>query len=381
MEEASTPSSTKPIPVFRMMDEQGQVLPGVGDIGVSDEKLIKMYKKMVTLNVMDKILYDAQRQGRISFYMTNYGEEGAAIASAAALDFTDTIYGQYREAGAILWRGFSLNQCMNQCYGNRLDKGAGKQMPVHYGDDTLNYQTISSCLSTQMPQAPGHAYAMKLQNKKSCVMCYFGDGAAQEGDAHAALNFAATLECPVIFFCRNNGFAISTPTKDQYAGDGIASRGVGYGVETYRIDGNDVLAVHKVTSHARRICVEEGRPVLIEAMTYRIGHHSTSDDSSKYRPAVEVKSWNTTNCPIRRLQGLLRDREVWNDESEQQLKDQAREDVLKAFGEAEKELRPSPNVLFTDVYDDMPPHLQKQKDEMWANVKAHPDNYPTDKFE
>ena len=93
-------------------------------------------------------------------------------------------------------------------------------------------------------------------------------------------------------------------------------------METYRIDGNDVLAVHKVTSHARRICVEEGRPVLIEAMTYRIGHHSTSDDSSKYRPAVEVKSWNTTNCPIRRLQGLLRDREVWNDESEQQLKDQ-----------------------------------------------------------
>jgi len=91
-------------------------------------------------------------QGRISFYMTNHGEEGAAIASAAALELTDTIYGQYRETGAILWRGFSLNQCMNQCYGNRLDKGAGKQMPVHYGDDTLNYQTISSCLSTQMPQ-------------------------------------------------------------------------------------------------------------------------------------------------------------------------------------------------------------------------------------
>jgi len=99
----------------------------------------------------------------------------------------------------------------------------------------------------------------------------------------------------------------------------IASRGIGYGVETYRIDGNDVLAIHKVTSHARRICVEEGRPVLIEAMTYRVGHHSTSDDSSKYRPVDEVKTWNLTNCPIKRLQGLLIGKEVWSKKFDEEL--------------------------------------------------------------
>lgn len=117
--------------------------------------------------------------------------------------------------------------------------------------------------------APGYAYGMKMAGSKNCVIVYFGDGAAQEGDCHAAMNFAATLNCPVIFLCRNNGYAISTPVEDQYAGDGIVNRGIGYGMEAIRVDGNDVLAMYNVTKHAKQVCVEEGRPVLIEAMTYR----------------------------------------------------------------------------------------------------------------
>jgi 2-oxoisovalerate dehydrogenase E1 component alpha subunit len=169
----------------------------------------------------------------------------------------------------------------------------------------LNFQTISSPLGTQLPQAVGAAYALKRSDRKACVICYFGDGAASEGDFHAALKYnnsvqlndfsmAATTESPVIFFCRNNGYAISTPTKEQYRGDGIgmlisilpwskASRGHGYGMSTIRIDGNDTLAVYNATKEARRICIEENKPVLIEALTYRVGHHSTSDDSSAYR--------------------------------------------------------------------------------------------------
>ena len=113
-------------------------------------------------------------------------------------------------------------------------------------------------------------------------------GAASEGDAHAAMNFAATLDCPIIFFCRNNGYAISTPTSQQYRGDGIASRGPGYGMPTIRVDGNDILAIYNATRAARQLCLEQQRPVLIEAMTYRVGHHSTSDDSSAYRSVDEV---------------------------------------------------------------------------------------------
>ncbi|KAJ8957254.1 hypothetical protein NQ318_007818 [Aromia moschata] len=186
---------------------------------------------MTLLSNMDKILYESQRQGRISFYMTNYGEEASHIGSAAALNNEDVVYGQYREVGVLLWRGFTLQQFVDQCYGNKDDtSGKGKQMPVHYGSKKLNFVTISSPLGTQMPQAVGSAYA--LRNTNRVVICYFGDGAASEGDAHAAFNFAATLECPVILFCRNNGYAISTPVEEQYKGDGIAARGPSYGIHT-----------------------------------------------------------------------------------------------------------------------------------------------------
>ena len=232
------------------------------------------------LNTMDRVLYESQRQGRISFYMTNYGEEGTHFGSAAALDEQDLVFGQYREAGVLMWRGFTLNEFMNQCYGNIDDPAKGRQMPVHYGSKKFNFVTISSPLATQMPQAVGSAYAFKREYRnrsasgdKECrpriVMCYFGEGAASEGDAHAALNFAATLEVPIIFFCRNNGYAISTPTPEQYRGDGIASRASGYGIPAIRVDGNDILAVYNATKEGRRICLEESKPVLIEAMTYR----------------------------------------------------------------------------------------------------------------
>ncbi len=155
---------------------------------------------MLKLNRMDQVLYDAQRQGRISFYMTNYGEEASHVGSAAALDPKDEIFGQYREAGVLMYRGFSLDDFMNQCYSNELDPGKGRQMPVHYGSKDLHFQTISSPLATQIPQAVGAAYALKLKEANLCVICYFGEGAASEGDFHAALNMAATTGSPVIFF-------------------------------------------------------------------------------------------------------------------------------------------------------------------------------------
>lgn len=249
------------------MDRRGLIINEKDDPKLDKEIILKMYKDMIMLNCMDKILYESQRQGRISFYMTNYGEEATHIGSAAALNLDDVVFGQYREAGVLVWRGYSLPQFMNQCYGNAKDAGKGRQMPVHYGCKELNFMTISSPLTTQMPQAVGAAYALKGQNR--VVIVYFGDGAASEGDAHAAFNFAATLDCPVIFFCRNNGYAISTPTSDQYRGDGIASRGPSYGIDSLRVDGNDVFAVYNATALAKTHAIKHNKPVLIEAMTYR----------------------------------------------------------------------------------------------------------------
>jgi 2-oxoisovalerate dehydrogenase E1 component alpha subunit len=191
------------------------------------------------------------------------------VGSAAAIDPEDMVFGQYREAGVLLWRGYSLSEMINQCCGNHLDAAKGRQMPVHYGSARLNFQTFSSTVATQMPEAPGAAYAFKRAGSRRCVICYFGDGGTSTGDAHVAFNFASTLDCPVIFFCRNNGYAISTPSSDQYRGDGIVSRSPGYGMENVRVDGNDPLAVYSVTKMARDFCVNENRPFLIEAMTYR----------------------------------------------------------------------------------------------------------------
>jgi len=375
------PDSYEGIPVYRVMDRRGNIINEGEDPKLGKDKIVQMYKTMTLLNTMDKILYESQRQGRISFYMTNYGEEGVQIASVAALDDKDLIYAQYRETGVLMWRGFTLDQFMNQCYGNLEDEGKGRQMPVHYGSTEKRFVTISSPLATQLPQAAGSAYAFKRAQNGLCVVCYFGDGAASEGDAHAAFNFAATLECPVIFVCRNNGYAISTPTHDQYRGDGIASRGPGYGMNTIRVDGNDTFAVYNAMRAARDIAVNQNKPVLLEAMTYRIGHHSTSDDSSAYRSVDEVSYWDKEDHPISRLRGYMNNNRWWSDAEEKAWMKESRKEVLTAFAKAEKKAKPNPELMFSDVYEEMPKHLQEQLEEMKNHVRKHKEHYPISNYE
>ncbi|KAI9094425.1 thiamine diphosphate-binding protein [Phlyctochytrium arcticum] len=365
-----------PLPTYRVLDQDGNVMDEAQDPQLSKEVCRKMYTSMLTLNAMDLILYEAQRQGRISFYMTSYGEEATHMGSAAALTLDDVIYGQYREAGVLMYRGFTLEQFMNQCYSNELDFGKGRQMPVHYGSRELNFQTISSPLGTQLPQAAGSAYALKRSGKDACVVCFFGEGAASEGDFHAALNIAATTESPVLFFCRNNGYAISTPAKEQYRGDGIASRGHGYGMDTVRVDGNDALAVYNVVKEARRRAITESRPILIEALTYRVGHHSTSDDSSAYRSKTEVSDWMKQDSPISRFRKYLEKKNYWSEAEEQSFKKDIRSQILKAFAAGEKVKKPSVKHLFTDVYaGEQPWNLKEQKVELERLMEKFPKEY------
>ncbi|XP_043255178.1 2-oxoisovalerate dehydrogenase subunit alpha, mitochondrial [Colletes gigas] len=364
-----------PLPIFRILNSSKSVqLPKL-----DEQILIRMYHKMLTLNIMDKILYESQRQGRISFYMTNTGEEAIQIGSAAAITLEDIIYAQYREAGVLLWRGYSIVEFMNQCYGNYKDNAKGRQMPVHYGSKKLNFVTISSPLTTQLPQAVGTAYALKRSKKKACVACYFGEGAASEGDAHAAFNFAATLECPVIFICRNNGYAISTPSLEQFKGDGIAVRGPAYGISTIRVDGNDILAMYYATKAAHEFCIKEGKPVLIEAMSYRIGHHSTSDDSTAYRSVNEIGRWNRYT-PIIRFREYLESVGLWCNRQEQESKESIKRSILLAFADAEKRLKPCWKELFTDVYCKMPKHIRKQSCSMEKHVTEFREHYPLHLF-
>jgi 2-oxoisovalerate dehydrogenase E1 component alpha subunit len=276
-----------------------------------------------------------------------------------------------------MWRGFTLDQFCNQCFSNDLDLGKGKQMPVHYGSRALNYQTVSSPLGTQLTQAVGAAYKMKLdavrnpEKEQAISITYFGDGAASCVDFHSACNFASTLKVPMIFFCRNNGYAISTPVKDQYAGDGIIARAPGYGMSGLRVDGNDIFAVHAAVQAARAYAIETSSPVMIEAMTYRQGHHSTSDDSSRYRDAEEVQNATDVSDPIVRLDLFLRQFNWMDDDIAVSVEDEERIAVLRAMEAAEARPNPKLEHMFEDVYHEKPPHLIKQEEELKQHLKKY----------
>jgi 2-oxoisovalerate dehydrogenase E1 component alpha subunit len=343
----------------------------------SDNTLLRAQRQMIRLRKMDNILHNAQRQGRISFYMTHHGEEAIHMGSASALEPQDHVFAQYREAGVLMWRGFTLGQFCDQCFSNDRDLGRGKQMPVHYGSRALNYHTVSSPLGTQITHAVGAAYKFKLdalnhpEKERAISIVYFGDGAASTIDFHSACNFAATLKAPMIFFCRNNGYAISTPVEDQYAGDGIVSRAPGYGMAGIRVDGNDLFAVHSAVAKARKLALETSSPVMIEAMTYRQGHHSTSDDSLRYRDADEVQNAADVSDPMLRLDRFLR-RMGWTDEDEVvSIEDEERIAVLSAMEEAEKRPKPGLDMMFRDVYHEKPPHLVRQEEDLKRHMKRH----------
>ncbi|KAF8500938.1 branched-chain alpha-keto acid dehydrogenase E1-alpha subunit [Russula emetica] len=344
----SVSTDGKQLPTYRIIDGVGNVIEGA-ELPELDEQLARrIYKNMVLLPVVDNLLYNIQRQGKISFY---YGEEATIIGTAAALlpDDEYVVLCQYRELGVLLWRGWGIDAAMAQCFGNEQDMSSkGRQMPVHWGSPEHHFHTISSPLATQIPQAAGVAYALRrdpARRGKNCAAVYFGEGAASEGDFHAGMLFSSVISSPTLFIARNNGFAISTPSSEQYFGDGIAARGAGYGIDTIRVDGNDVLAVLSATRDARRRCVESGRGVLLEAMTYRVGHHSTSDDSFAYR----------------QRQG-----------EEVELKDWLKKDVMRAFKHAEGLKRHELKEVFSDVYaGEEPLNLKEQRAELTRLLRKY----------
>jgi len=216
-----------------------------------------------------------------------------------------------------------------------------------------------------------------MEGKGRVSVVYFGEGAASEGDFHAGMNMACTLECPVVFVCRNNGYAISTPTEDQYRGDGIAPRGVAYGMRTIRVDGNDTFAVLHATKEARAYASEHSKPVLIETMAYREGHHSTSDDSTAYREPEEIAHFRAKMNPVVRLRNFLERRGWWDEDKEQAAAKLERRGVLKALTSAENKPKPGVEHLFTDVYagEELPWHLKEQKEELEKHMAKYPEHY------
>ncbi|MDP1835122.1 MAG: thiamine pyrophosphate-dependent enzyme [Chlamydiales bacterium] len=330
---------------------------------IPDDQLVRGYEVMLMTRHIDDRMITLQRQGAISFAMSSYGEEGCVVASAAALKLQDWLYPQYREDGIMFWRGATAQQYIHHMFCNGKDPILGRQMPNHFGSRELNIVTVSSPLATKIPHAAGCAYAMKLQKEDAIAVSYFGEGTTSKGDFHVGLNFAALRHAPVIFFCRNNGYAISTKTSNQYAAFDVASKGLAYGITSYKVDGNDYFAVHETVTKARQQCLDGAGPILIEAVTYRLGAHSTSDDPSAYREDVEVEEWKGRD-PVLRLSRYLRKKGLWDDEKERAFLDKIKGEVDEAIKVAKDTPPPPLSSIIEDVYFEVPPKLQREYDEL-----------------
>lgn len=378
-------SSVGPIPVYQQLDESSRLVSGASFFsGFKNEQILHLFNLMCKMSVMDTTLQEIQRQGRISFYIANFGEEAAQLGSISALSLTDEVWTQYRELGCFLYRGLTMQMATDQTFSTQFEPGKGRQMPIHYTMIEGHMQSVTSPLGTKILHAAGAGYAFKLDKEDRVAVVYFGEGAASEGDFAVALNFAATLGSQTLFICRNNGYAISTPTQDQYAGDGIAVRAVAYGMKAIRVDGNDIVAVHNATVAARREIMETGKPVLLELMTYRRGHHSTSDDSSKYRPPGELEQWAAAGKePISRFKNILASRGILpKDEKYQEtIRANFRTELLECIKISQLKKKAPIDDMFTDVYAEIPWHLREQLNGLKEHLEKYGDNYDLSPFE
>lgn len=327
------------------------------DSGLDDAGRRAMYRHMMRTRLIDERMTARQRQGKVSFWGACTGQEAVPVAVAMALAPQDWIFPALREGAAMLVRGFPLATWLAQAYGNVGDALKGRQMPSHFSGRAVNQVAWSSCIGPQLPQAVGAAYAARHRGDDTVVVAFLGDGATSQNDFHAAMNFAALWRVPCVLVCQNNHWAISVPVSRQTASDTLAIKARAYGVPGVRVDGNDALAVHRVTVDAVARARRGEGPTFVEALTYRVGAHSSSDDPSRYRDAAEVARWRQRD-PIARLERHLRHRGLLDDAGVRDLRATLESEITDALAQVEDLEAPPPRTLAQDVYAEVPWHLR-----------------------
>jgi pyruvate dehydrogenase E1 component alpha subunit len=349
--------------------EKGQTPPP----SLTPENLLLLYRFMLLNRRLDERMIMLQRQGRIGFYIGSAGEEAAIVGSAFAMSEEDWIVPCYREMGATLVRGCPLFLQLCQLFGNEEDLTKGRQMPNHYGNRALRIVSVSSPVGTQIPHATGLSLAIRIRGQSDAVLVYFGDGATSQGDFHVGLNFAGVYKTPTVFFCRNNQWAISTPTQRQTASESLAIKARGYGIEGMQVDGNDLMAVYAATQSAVERAHRGEGPTLIEAVTYRLGSHSTSDDPKAYRDEKLVEEWRRRD-PLVRMRAYVLAAGHWTDEDDAKIEKEIKDEIQHNLKRAERVPPPPLETLCEDVYDKIPWHLREQQEEARSfeqSLEAH----------
>jgi pyruvate dehydrogenase E1 component alpha subunit len=367
-EQSTRSGSVAPSAIVSVLRDDGTLDPA-HDPGLSDDEVKFLYRHLVQTRQLDERFVALQRQGRIGFHVGSLGEEAAILGSAFAMRKQDWLFPCYREFGAALMRGLSLQKLCDNMFGNANDTVKGRQMPCHYTCKAVGWTSISSPVGTQITHAVGAAWAAKIRREDAASLVYFGDGATSSSDFHSGLNFAGVFHLPVVFLCRNNGWAISVPVERQTATHTFAEKAVAYGIPGVRVDGNDIFAVVSVTRRAVERGMRGEGPTLIEAITYRMGGHSTSDDPNRYRESEAVQAWAARD-PIERVRSYLVQRGAWSDADDKNLRAEIDAGFRQAVGVAEKTPPPALESMFDDVYAKVPWHLAEQRAELVAGPRA-----------
>ncbi len=338
---------------FQVIDNDGKIINKKHMPELSDNEILKAYKDMLFARTADLQIVSYQRQGRIYTYPPNYGQEAIGGAMGKVMLENDWLVPAFREMGAWLAKGVSMKEIFLYFMGHE----DGSQFK-----NAKNILPISVPIASQLPHAAGIAYEIKYNNKKDVVFVVVGDGGTSEGDFHEGLNFAGVWKVPVVFVVQNNQYGISTPFRVQTASDGIAIKSVAYGIEGIQVDGNDYFAMYQALKNARDHAGSGKGPVLIEAVTYRKGAHTTSDDPTKYRTKEEEQSWEEKDT-LKRLKAFLVNKNLFTDEEEKKLVKEYKKEIDRQFEEVEKDMSYSFEDIFNYMYEDMPADLLMQKKE------------------
>ena len=327
---------------------------------LSPEQIQALYSHMVLTRRFDERMFNLQRQGRLGTFARVAGQEAAHVGAAFALQSEDWYVPAFRETGALLLRGWSMAKVLQYWSGDER----GADLPSRFR--TL---PISIPVGTQMTHAVGIGWAMGQSGEKSAVLTIFGEGATSEGDFSEAMNMAGVFQTPVVFFCQNNQYAISVPYSRQTAAPSVAQKALAFGMTGVQIDGNDVFAAYRVTKEALERARAGLGPTLIEAQTYRVTDHTTSDDARRYRSEEEVETWKKRD-PIRRVELYLKSAGLLDDDRISAVSAEADAQIEAAVQEFEAVESPAANEIFEHVYAELTPALVEQKREALARPRG-----------
>jgi len=337
--------------IFALIDDDGKPIDKNWQPSLSSEQIIKAYQDLLFERTADYMAVSYQRQGRMFTYPPNLGQEAIHIAAGMVMQEEDWLVPAFRELGAWLAKGVSLKEIFLYFKGNEDGsrfEGANRMLPV------------SVPIASQLVHAAGIGYAMNYYDEKSVVFAFVGDGGTSEGDFHEALNFAAVWNAPVVFIVQNNQFAISVPLRMQTKSINLAVKGIAYDVPSIVVDGNDLFAMHEVLTYARNHAISGKGPMLIEAKTFRVGAHTTSDDPTKYRTKEEEEAWALKD-PLKRLKGYITKSKLHDFSAEEAMIAEFKKKIDAEFEAAEKHKEYPLDDVFGFMYQELPPELNRQK--------------------